>query len=111
MQKYTLKILIFGGEIVLKTGDYNVLHKRLLRAGQKLLGKAPINRNDFEPSLVWGDNDDITVFDNNNLPDGWKESIEQQSELSVITPSVGDDAHGRDDANGGDDAQAEEDED
>ena len=99
------------GEIVLKIGDYDALDKRLLRARQKVIGKAPINRNDFEPSLVLGDNDDIIVLDSNNLPDGWKESIEQQSELSVITPSVGDDAHGGDDANGGDDAQAEEDED
>ena len=43
--------------------------------------------------MVLADNDDIIVLDSTNPPDGWKESIEQQSELSVITHLVGDNAH------------------
>ena len=40
-----------------------------------LIGKAPMNRNEFDPGMVLADNDDILVFDSNNLPDGWKEKI------------------------------------
>ena len=37
-------------EVVEKVGDYDALDKRLLRARQKIIGKAPMNRDEFDPS-------------------------------------------------------------
>ena len=63
-------------DIVSKLGDYDALDKRLLRARQKIIGKSPTNRNEFDPSLVLGVDDDVIILDSNNLPDGWKEDME-----------------------------------
>jgi hypothetical protein len=81
-------------EVVEKIGDYDALDKRLLRARQKIIGKAPMNRNDFDPNMVLADNDDILVLDSNYLPEGWKEKTDEQAQLSVMTGSVEDQDHG-----------------
>ena len=67
--------LVFG-LIFLKRIDYDAIDKRLLRARQKVIGKAPKSRNDFDPKTVLGDSD-IIVLDSNDLPEGWKERIEE----------------------------------
>ena len=43
-------------------GDYETIDKRLLRARQKIIGKAPKNRNDFDPTKIIGDSDEMTVY-------------------------------------------------
>ena len=71
-------------DIVSKLGDYDALDKRLLRARQKIIGKSPTNRNEFDPSLVLGVDDDVIILDSNNLPEGWKEDMENISEISNL---------------------------
>ena len=63
-------------EIVESLGDYDAIDKRLLRARQKIIGKAPQNRNDFNPTKIIGDSDDIIVLDSNLLPSDWKDKLD-----------------------------------
>ena len=59
-------------EIVQSIGDYDAVDKRLLRARQKVIGNAPKNRNEFDPTKIIEDGEDIIVLDSNHLPRGWK---------------------------------------
>jgi hypothetical protein len=92
-------------EVVEKIGDYDALDKRLLRARQKIIGKAPMNRDEFDPGMVLADNDDVLVLDSNNLPEGWKEKIDEQSELSVMTDLAEDHEHGDEEESAGNDSE------
>ena len=92
-------------EVVEKVGDYDALDKRLLRARQRIIGKAPMNRDEFDPGMVLADNDDILVLDSNNLSEGWKEKIDEQSELSVMTGLVEDQEHGDEEESSGNDSE------
>ena len=64
-------------EIVENLGEYDNIDKRLLRARQNMIGKAPKNRNDFDPLKMIGDGEDLIVLDSNNLPDGWQNLIKE----------------------------------
>ena len=64
-------------EIVENLGDYDNIDKRLLRARQNMIGKAPKNRNDFDPLKMIDDGEDLIVLDSNNLPEGWQILIEE----------------------------------
>ena len=63
-------------EVVECLGDYSALDKRLYRAREKVVGKAPKNRNQFDPNAFFDNGSDVIVLDSNNLPDGWKTDIE-----------------------------------
>ena len=55
--------------------------------------------------MVLPDNDDILVLDSNNLPEGWKEKIDEQSELSFMTGLVEDQEHGDEEESAGNDSE------
>ena len=57
-------------EVVECLGDYSALDKRLYRAREKVVGKAPKNRNQFDPNAFFDNGSDVIVLDSNNLPDG-----------------------------------------
>ena len=68
-------------DVVDCVGDYNALDKRLYRAREKIVGKAPKNRNEFDPSSFFDASenvDDIIVLDSNKLPAGWKTRMEEK---------------------------------
>ena len=67
--------------VVESIGDYSALDKRLYRAREKVVGKAPKNRNEFDPAAFFDTNEnasDVIVLDSNNLPAGWKTEIEKK---------------------------------
>ena len=39
-------------EVIANIGDYDAVDKRLLRARQKVIGNAPKNRNEFDPTKI-----------------------------------------------------------
>ena len=59
-------------EIVECLGDYSALDKRLYRAREKVVGKAPKNPNEFDPNAFFEKDSEIIVLDSNNLPVGCK---------------------------------------
>ena len=48
-------------------GDYSALDKRLYRAREKVVGKAPKSRNQFDPIALFDNGRDVIVLDSNNL--------------------------------------------
>ena len=56
-------------EVVECPGDYSALDKRLFRAREKVVDKAPKNRNQFDPNAFFDNGSDVIVLDSNNLPD------------------------------------------
>ena len=63
-------------EVIANIGDYDAVDKRQLRARQKVIGNAPKNRNEFDPTKIIEDGEDIIVLDSNLLPSGWKDKHE-----------------------------------
>ena len=51
--------------------------QRLLRARQNMIGKAPKNRNDFDPLKMMDDGEYLIVLNSNNLPEGWQNLLEE----------------------------------
>ena len=62
-------------EVVEKIGVYDALNKRLSRARQNIIGKASMNRDEFDPGMVLANNDAFLVLDNNNLPKDGKKRL------------------------------------
>ena len=62
-------------EILEYLGDFTAVDKRLYRAREKIVGKAPKNRNEFEPKGFFEDGSEVIVLDSNDLPEGWRNDI------------------------------------
>ena len=50
--------------------------KKLLRVREEIIGKNPINRDEFDPNhiltRVFDVNDDVEIMDSNDLNTGWR---------------------------------------
>ena len=65
-------------EIIECVGEYSALDKRLYRARQKVVGKAPNNRNMFDPLNFLSEDDEMIIMDSQNLPASWKRDVEKK---------------------------------
>ena len=54
------------------------MDKRLYRARQKVVGKAPNNRNMFDPLNFLSEDDEMIIMDSQNLPASWKRDVEKK---------------------------------
>ena len=65
--------------VLAELGPNKPLARQLLRVREEVIGKMPLNRDEFQPNnflvRLFGEKDDIEVMDSNDLEPGWENKL------------------------------------